>query len=82
MGMPALIKRNPKRDGIALFKVGDEVRFLCAVDYVQGTIVEDRGNLGVGGRVMYRVRVPSDPYLTNADHWDIELPEDELIAVE
>ncbi len=39
---------------------GDRVRLLWGVTPVEGIIVEDRGNLGVGGRRLYRVRVQLD----------------------
>ncbi len=42
------------------FAEGDRVRLLWGVTPVEGVIVEDRGNLGVGGARMYRVRVQLD----------------------
>jgi hypothetical protein len=39
---------------------GDRVRLLWGVTPVEGIIIEDRGNLGVGGRGFYRVRVQLD----------------------
>jgi hypothetical protein len=39
---------------------GDRVRLLWGVTPVEGIIIEDRGNLGVGGRRLYRVRVQLD----------------------
>lgn len=50
--------RNPK----AKFKVGDRVRFDFPSYKVRGTIVEDRGPFGVGGRRQYTVSTPSDPF--------------------
>jgi hypothetical protein len=39
---------------------GDRVRLLWGVTPVEGIIIEDRGNLGAGGRRLYRVRVQLD----------------------
>jgi hypothetical protein len=39
---------------------GDRVRLLWGVTPVEGIIIEDRGNLGVGGRRFYRVRLQLD----------------------
>src|SRR6266446_10629052 len=39
---------------------GDRVRLLWGVTPVEGIIIEDRGNLGVGARRLYRVRVQLD----------------------
>lgn len=57
-----------------LFQVGDRV----AIRYSdwKGRIVEFRGPLGVGGMLIYRVRVPHKPKPIY-----IELPEDQLVAV-
>lgn len=55
------------------FQVGDRVKIRYS-DW-RARIVEFRGALGVGGRFVYRVRVPQKPPRY------IELPEDELIAV-
>jgi hypothetical protein len=47
----------------AKFKVGDRVRFdHFKYPYLRGTIVEDRGPLGVDGRRLYVVSKPSDPF--------------------
>lgn len=40
------------------FKVGDIVAFLFGPTPVEGEIVEDRGNLGVGGERIYDIVVP------------------------
>jgi hypothetical protein len=42
------------------FREGDRVRLLWGVTPVEGVVIEDRGNLGVGGRRLYRVRVRLD----------------------
>lgn len=59
--------------------VGDTVCF----DYgaglmVTGTVVEDRGRIGAGGRHLWRVRI--DPELGNEPMF-IELPDDALTVV-
>jgi hypothetical protein len=57
-----------------LFQLGDRVKIRYS-DW-QGRIVEFRGPLGVGGMLIYRVRVPHKPKPIY-----IELPEDQLVAV-
>lgn len=46
----------------AKFKVGDHVRFDLPSYKIRGTIVEDRGPLGLDGRRHYMVSSPSDPF--------------------
>ena len=60
------------------YREGDRVSFLYGSERVEGVITEDRGNLGVGGRRLYRVQVPSDP---SSEGWDIELPVEDLQLV-
>jgi hypothetical protein len=45
----------------ALFKVGDRVRFQLGAHRVVGTVVEDRGLIGLDGRQLVRVEVELDP---------------------
>src|SRR5262249_53163746 len=42
------------------FGEGDRVRLLWGVTPVEGIVIEDRGNLGVGGKRFYRVRIRID----------------------
>ncbi len=42
------------------FREGDRVRLLWGVTPVEGIVIEDRGNLGVGGRRFYRIRIRHD----------------------
>jgi hypothetical protein len=42
--------------------VGDRVRFDWPSYQVWGTIIEDRGPLGVNGRRLYVVSIPADPF--------------------
>jgi hypothetical protein len=44
-----------------LFKVGDSVRFQRVLHMLEGVIIEDRGNIGIGGRRLYVVQVDVDP---------------------
>jgi hypothetical protein len=42
------------------FRVGDRVRIPFGTESVEATVVEDRGNLGVGGKRVYGVRFRVD----------------------
>jgi hypothetical protein len=55
------------------FAEGDRVRLVWGVTPVEGTIIEDCGNIGVRGRRLYRVRVQLD---------DVSDPLDLLMAAE
>jgi hypothetical protein len=55
---PAPIRWDPP----GKFKVGDRVRLLHGWTGALGEVVEDRGNLGVGGRRLYSVRVKLDEW--------------------
>ena len=57
---------------------GDRVRLLWGVTPVEGTIIEDRGNLGVGGKRLYRVRVQLDAI---TEPIETSLPADDLTLV-
>ena len=57
------------------FGEGDRVRLLWGVTPVDGIIVEDRGNLGLGGRRLYRVRVQLDDI---TEPIETSLPADDL----
>lgn len=59
------------------FKVGDRVRYMRVFTPVEGVIIEDRGNLGVGGRRVYRLRVQ----LEEGHEIETELPDDKLTLV-
>jgi len=48
---------KPKRKSKKRFKVGDRVRFWLGKHRRSGTVIEDRGNLGVGGTQLIRVSV-------------------------
>jgi hypothetical protein len=53
------IEQNP-----GPYREGDRVRLLHGVTPVEGVSVEDRGNLGFGGRRLYRVLVQLDDNIT------------------
>jgi hypothetical protein len=42
------------------FREGDRVSFQFGTAQVEGTVVEDRGNLGVGGKRLYGVTFRAD----------------------
>jgi hypothetical protein len=42
------------------YREGDRVGLLWGVTPVEGIIIEDRGNIGVGGRRMYHVQIQLD----------------------
>jgi hypothetical protein len=60
------------------FREGDRVRLLWGVTPVEAIVIEDRGNLGVGGRRLYRVRVRLDDI---TEPMETEEPADELTLV-
>ena len=62
------------------YKVGDRVRFCFGVEDVEGTIIEDRGNLGVGGKRVYgikfRIGGPPSQYIElDTDHIQLVTPD-------
>jgi hypothetical protein len=42
------------------FKIGDRVRFRLGAHLITGTVVEDRGSIGIRGQQLVRVEVPLD----------------------
>ncbi len=44
-----------------IYKVGDKVRFQLGAHKVVGTVIEDRGLIGLRGRQLVRVAVALDP---------------------
>lgn len=61
----------------APYRVGDRVRIDFGRRKLTGTIVEDRGAIGAGGRHLYRVDVPMEPL----DPMTVEVPEDDIEAL-
>jgi len=64
-------------------RVGDRVRFLYGGGEVEAEVVEDRGNIGVGGRQLVGIRlletpgVPSEGFAGKR----FEMPAEELAVV-
>jgi hypothetical protein len=56
------------------FNVGDRVQFLHAGRNLPGIVIQDRGPVGIGGRRLYRVAVPDEPF----DPVTFVMPEEEL----
>lgn len=59
-------------------RVGDTVRVTYRGLLCDGTVVEDRGDIGVGGRQLIRVRVVGDD---DTESGDIEVPAAEVELV-
>lgn len=57
------------------FRKGDRVRFRLVTRWVYGSVTEDRGAIGVGGRRLYSVEFRSDN-TSGASH--VELPAEDL----
>jgi hypothetical protein len=57
------------------YREGDRVRFRFGTVPVEGVIVEDRGNLGGGGRRLYGVKFRPDEV---SDEIYLELPVEDL----
>ncbi len=71
--------KNPQAESSpGPFSEGDRVRLLRGATPVDGVVVEDRGNLGIGGRRLYRVRLQLDE-ITEAI--ETTFPADELTLV-
>ncbi|MBI1916364.1 MAG: hypothetical protein HYS12_16775 [Planctomycetes bacterium] len=69
---PKPVKPVPPR-----FRVGDRVRILHGWVGLLGEVVEDRGNLGVGGERIYGVHMKVDQW----NEMTTEFPESSLEAV-
>jgi|GEM_PF-2483102 len=72
MSMP---KPVPPQHVPPKFQVGDRVEFLFGVRRVHGEIVEDRGQIGVGGRRLYGIRFE---LTANEEPEYIEIPEKDI----
>ena len=71
--------RNPQAALVpGPFREGDHVSFPYGSVRVEGVITEDRGNLGVGGRRLYRIKVSGHQ---DSEDWEIELPAEQLQLV-
>lgn len=58
-----------------IVRVGDQVGIEMAGRIRTATVIEDRGNLGVGGKRVVRIDVETDP---STDHYRVEVPVDWL----
>lgn len=73
-------KKLPRRRRVppplkpARFKPGDRVRFHFVEGMIDGLIVEDRGEIGLGGRRLYGIHFVTNPPEVSY----IEMPEEEL----
>lgn len=59
------------------FRIGDKVRLSFGNRIVTGTVVEDRGRIGVGGRQLFRIIVK-----TGDGERALELPAEKLLDIE
>lgn len=55
--------------------VGSLVKLLFGIDEVTGTVVEDRGNVGMGGRHLLRVRLDIPD---TSEPVELEIPADDV----
>lgn len=69
---------RPRRQSRRRLRVGDRVAFDMGAYRAVGEITEDRGNIGVGGRRLLRIRTDARDGLEPL--W-IELPEEEVSSV-
>lgn len=49
-------------------KLGDRIRFVFGDAEIEAIVIEDRGNLGVGGRQIVRIRTEIEPGIT--EEWE------------
>jgi hypothetical protein len=64
-------RKQPKRR----YQVGDHIRFRWDIQLIPGVVIEDRGNLGVGGRQVVRIRAKLSP---ETEPREFELAEDDI----
>jgi hypothetical protein len=76
--MDPSIKSPQAASNPGLFRVGDRLGLLWGMTPVEGVVIEDSGNRGVGGRRFYRVRIQLDDI---SDPMETEEPADELTLV-
>jgi hypothetical protein len=65
--------RVTKRGGAP--SVGSRVKFVFGLDEVTATVIEDRGNIGIGGRRLLRVRVDISD---TSEPIELEIPVDDV----
>jgi hypothetical protein len=54
-------KRSSSKADKPRFKYGDRVRYRFGDELLDAVVVEDRGNLGIGGRRLYGIRFYMSP---------------------
>ena len=74
-------KSAQRPEAKSLFKVGDHIKFQRVSHWLEGVIVEDRGNIGIGGRRLYGIQVSVDPNENAEDTLYFERPESDLIRI-
>lgn len=74
--MPVKYQKPPYEKPV--FRVGDRVYVGGSESLVEATVIEDRGQLGVGGRRLYRIRYDPDEF---GNAFESELGVAELRAV-
>ena len=70
--MPSKAK---KKTAARRFRVGDRVTFKFGISRVTGTIIEDRGPIGVKGQRLFAIRFKMDP---RAESRTVELGAEEF----
>lgn len=75
--MTPISARRSKRRSLAshAITVGSRVSFVFGLAPVTGTVIEDRGDLGVGGRRLLRVRFEIEGA---GEPFETEMPAEEL----
>lgn len=73
MGYKAISSANSRK-----LKVGSRVRFIIGSSKMKGTVVEDRGPIGVKGRRLLRIRKMAGKTPQDEPETTFELPADEL----
>jgi hypothetical protein len=67
-------RRDKPKSSLA---VGSRVKFVFGIDEVTATVVEDRGNVGIGGRRLLRVRLDIPD---TSEPIELEIPADDVKA--
>lgn len=69
-----MVSTAKKKKSVRRFRVGDRVTFKFGDKRITGTIIEDRGTIGVKGRRLFAIRVKLD----RVAEYIIEIPAEEL----
>lgn len=82
-----MVKR-PNNKKAKRLRVGNRVKVPYGTEELEAVVVEDRGNLGVGGRQIVRVRLlgrdePAvDPPPANPEEGSLELPAENMTLIQ